>query len=186
MREKNERKGIHFETSSSSNYRSELKKEIEKEEKAKKGIDCCVINKFLVDIPNFLGCFAQNELSCITINSLPLSLIVNFDTSSSRGSHWIALYIDKRSVEVFDTLGFQMNRWPSFPSHLIKFICQLSHTRQLLISSEIQPNGSTFCGFYCLYFIRARQNRTFNSILNRFSIFLSHNDCHLKNLLLNK
>ena len=62
MRQKDERQRIYFKEKTSSNYRSELKKEIEKEKKAKQGIDCCVINKFLSDIPNFLGCFAQNEL----------------------------------------------------------------------------------------------------------------------------
>ena len=184
MREKDERKRINFETSTSTNYCIELKNEIKKEEKTQKGIDCCIINKFLVDIPNFLGCFSQDQLSNIIIDCLPLSLVVNFDSSSEKGSHWIAIYLEKRSVEVFDSLGFQMDRWPSFPSHLIQFICRLSHSRQLLISGEIQPKNSSFCGFYCIYFIRARQKYTFNSILRHFSIFLSHNDSHLKQLLL--
>ena len=186
MRQKDERQRIYFKEKTSSNYRSELKKEIEKEKKAKQGIDCCVINKFLSNIPNFLGCFAQNELKNIKVDSLPLSLVVNFDNSWSKGSHWIAIYLTKRSLEVFDSLGFQMNRWPSFPSDLIKFICELSYSRQLLISSEIQPVDSSYCGFYCIYFIRARQNYPFNYILNRFSIFLQHNDAHLRNLLLNQ
>ena len=110
MYKKDERKRLALKKTPSTNYSSEIKKEIEKAEKTKEGVSCCIINKLLTDIPYFIGCFAQDQLSSITFDSFPLSLIVNFDTTANSGSHWIALYIDKRSVEVFDSLGFQLNR----------------------------------------------------------------------------
>ena len=96
-------------TASSSKSQPEIKKAIKQENKTKEGVASKTINKFLADVPNFYGCFASNELDNLLIDSLPFSLIVNFDLSGSQGSHWTALHISKRRIEFFDPLGFDLD-----------------------------------------------------------------------------
>ena len=170
-------------TASSSKSQPEIKKAIKQENKTKEGVASKTINKFLADVPNFYGCFASNELDNLLIDSLPFSLIVNFDLSGSQGSHWIALHISKRRIEFFDPLGFDLDSWPTFPSKLIRFIQNLSYRRELVISRRLQPENSTLCGFYCIYFIFLRQTNSFNQITNTFSFDLTVNDSKLSDYL---
>ena len=48
----------------------------------------------------------MSDLDRIIINSYPLSLIVYYKI------HWIALYIDERNLEVFDSTAEVMNMAP--------------------------------------------------------------------------
>ena len=164
---------------------TKIKKEIKKQIKAstvkKVGITACKINCILSRAPNFLGCFAQDELTSLTICSLPVYLIVNFDHSYSSGTHWIALRISKRYLEIFDPLGFNALRWPNIPHFLLDFLHKFSIHRRILISKEIQPYASTLCGFYCIYFIVYRSANTFSNCNNLFSLNLYKNDKILTN-----
>jgi len=163
--------------------KNKLKKEI-KEEKIKKiGITACSINCILSDTPNFLGCFSQDELSTLTLCSLPVYLIVNFDHSHSSGTHWIALRISKRYLEIFDPLGFNALRWPNIPHFLLDFLHKFSIHRCIRISKEIQPYASTLCGFYCIYFVLFRSFHTFVDCNTMFSNQLHKNDKILTNFI---
>jgi len=164
------------------NYnQTKVKKEIRKEKVKKIGITACTINCILSNTPNFLGCFAQDELQTLTICSLPVYLVVNFDHSYSTGTHWIALRISKRYLEIFDPLGFNTLRWPNIPHFLLDFLHKFSVHRRILISKEIQPYSSTLCGFYCIFFIVYRSTNTFNNCVNYFSPKLYKNDKILTN-----
>ena len=158
-----------------------LKKEIQKEKIKKVGITSCTINCILSNSPNFLGCFAQDELKTLTICSLPVYIIVNFDHSYSNGTHWIALYITRKRLEIFDPLGFNTLRWPNIPHFLLDFLHKFSVHRRIFISKEIQPYSSTFCGFYCIFFIVYRSTNTFSNCNNFFSPKLYKNDKILTN-----
>ena len=177
------RKRIHNKEKTSSVNRSKIKKAFKKEEKTKEGLDCCQINSLLQNVPNFYGCFSYDQICNILIDSLPLKFIVNLDNSSHNGSHWLAIRVDKRSVEIFDPLGFKLDKWPIIPYSLIDFIKNISHRRKLLISREIQPKDSSLCGFYCVFYFLSREISSFYSIVNCFSSDLSKNDRILKNLL---
>ena len=183
MHKKAKRKGVDNKEKTSSINHSQIKKAIKKEEKIQAGLSCCKINFFLKNIANFYGCFSYDELQSILIDSLPIKIIVNLDNSSGEGSHWLAIRIDKRQVEIFDPLGFNFDRWPHVPFLLISFIKKISFRRRLLISREIQSPNSFLCGFYCIYYFLARENLPFNSIVNTFSTHLVKNDRILKNLL---
>lgn len=163
--------------------KTKLKKEIQKEKAQKLGITACTIHCLLSNSPNFLGCFAQDELKNLKICSLPVFLVVNFDHSYSTGTHWVALYITKRRLEIFDPLGFNTLRWPNIPHFLLDFLHKFSVHRRIFISKEIQPYTSTFCGFYCIFFILYRCNHTFNNCNNFFSPKLYKNDKILTNFL---
>ena len=183
MRKEFERSRITFKTSSSSKGQSQIQKALAKEEETKEGVTSDVINNFLVNIPNFYGCFASDELDNFLFDSLPFSIIVNFDPAGSSGSHWVALHVEKRQVEFFDPLGFDMESWPKFPTQLIEFVRNISFHRRLLISRRLQPENSTLCGFYCIYYIAVRMTNTLNHITNKFSLDLSVNDSILSDLL---
>ena len=156
--------------------KKQIEKEIENEIIKKEGLSSKKINKFLKNEPKFLGCYAQDELKSISIQSLPASLIVNFDNSFSSGTHWIALRISKNKLEIFDPLGFNVQRWPNIPHHLLDFLHKFSLHRNIRISREIQPLKSTLCGFYCVFFILCRRYYTFNDCVCVFSNRIKKND----------
>lgn len=153
-----------------------IKKAIKKEKNKKEGISACLINCILSDTSNYLGCVAQDELASLSIRSLPVYLIVNFDNSYSRGSHWIALRIDKKRLEIFDPLGFNSLRWPNTPHLLLDFLHKFSINRRIFTSKEIQPFSSTLCGFYCIFFVVYRSVHTFSDCTRYFSNILKKND----------
>ena len=183
MHKETKRKRFNHKKTSSSKYRTEIQKEIEKTSKSQTGIDCCKINYFLRKTPNFYGCFSPDELENLLIDSFPIYLIVNLDLSSEDGSHWLALRVSHTKVEVFDPLGFKLDSWPTIPVKLIEFIQKLSYKKQLIISRILQPNNSFLCGFYCIYYILARPFNSFRKIIDSFSLELSKNDHILTNLL---
>ena len=161
--------------------KAKIEKEIQKEANQKIGITGCTIHCILKNAPNFLGCFSQDELENITICSLPVYLVVNFDHSYSTGTHWIAIRISKHCLEIFDPLGFNTLRWPNIPHFLLDFLHKFSVHRHILISKEIQPFASTLCGFYCIYFVINRSRTTFYNCNKLFSPKLYKNDFILTN-----
>ena len=183
MHKETKRKRFNHKKTSSSKYCTEIKKEIEKTSKSQTGIDCCKINYFLRKTPNFYGCFSPDELENLLIDSFPIYLIVNLDLSSKDGSHWLAIRVSYTKVEVFDPLGFKIDKWPSIPVKLIEFIQKLSYQKQLFISRILQPPNSSLCGFYCIYYILARSSNSFQTITNSFSLQLDKNDLILTKLL---
>ena len=161
--------------------KKDIQEAIKKEKREKIGITGCTIHCILADAPNFLGCFCQDELQNLTICSLPVYLVVNFDHSYSSGTHWIALRISKRCLEIFDPLGFNTLRWPNIPHFLLDFLHKFSAHRRILVSKEIQPYSSTLCGFYCIFFVIYRSFNTFANCYKYFSPNLRKNDKLLTN-----
>ena len=92
-----------------------VKEEIEKNRPLKTS----KILEILQNAPNFVGCFAEDEIEFIRIQSFPAFFIINIDSSEKPGSHWIALGIYNDDVEIFDTLGFKIFKWSSSKSSVI-------------------------------------------------------------------
>ena len=126
--------------------------------------------------PQFAGCYAENQLSELTITSFPCSLIVNLDHEKLPGSHWVALFITKQSIEIWDTLGFRILDWPRIPCTLLKFLHRQLLSRRVIVSKRIQSSESVLCGFYCIFFIICRPYLSFNALSEKFSSKLSLND----------
>ena len=82
----------------------EIVKEAKASKKTKKGLKAFKINKFLANNKHFAGCYAQDQIQFLSIQSFPVSFIVNFDERSQRGSHWVALRITRKKVEVFELI----------------------------------------------------------------------------------
>ena len=181
MHKKTERSGICYKKKGPTIDKIKIKKEIKKESQTKTGITNIKINYFLKDFPNFLGCYAEDELRSLVIKSLPVSLIVNIDHSGLNGSHWILIRIERKRLEIFDSLGFNVKRWPRLPYFLLDFLHKFSLRRKVYITNEIQPFNSTFCGFYCIFFLYYRAFHSFFNCTRLFSIKLHKNDLILTN-----
>ena len=158
-----------------------IKKEIKKSIKTKKGITSTQIIKYLKCMPNFLGCFAENELN-FSIQNFPSFIVVNLDSSTMPGSHWIGIGLFRSKIEIFDPLGFNVLNWPRIPCNLLNFLHRNVVSRQVKLCRPLQDSQSVLCGFYVIFYIIARQYCSFFSIQNLFSSKLSQNDCILLNL----
>ena len=158
-----------------------IKKEIMQTEKTQKGAKKSAINKILSCTPQFIGCFAENELSRLTLTSFPCSLIVNLDHENLPGSHWVALFITQQTIEIWDTLGFRILDWPRIPCTLLRFLHRQLLSRRVIVSKRIQSPKSILCGFYCIFFIICRPFLSFHSLCAHFSPKLSLNDQILLN-----
>ena len=158
-----------------------IKTQIVKSQKTRKGAKKSKINEILSCSPQFSGCYAENELANLTITSFPCSMIVNLDHESLPGSHWVALYITKESIEIWDTLGFRILDWPRIPCTLLKFLHRNIFSRRVIISKRIQSNESVLCGFYCIFFIICRPFLSFNTLSAKFSSKFVLNDKLLLN-----
>ena len=127
--------------------------------------------------PNFIGCFAENEVENLTITSFPSFLIVNIDSSHLPGSHWIALGIFSDKIEIFDPLGFDIFNWSQVPCTLLDFLHRLSVTRRVYIAPRIQSQTSFLCGFYAMYYVIVRKFISFELLFKCFCTkYLKRND----------
>ena len=145
-----------------------IQKEIKKAQKEKTGISTYGLLKVLQYAANFIGVFAEDQLENLAIMSFPSFLIINLDPSHLNGSHWLAVRISPRSIEIFDPLGFQILNWPRVPCKLLNFLSRWSNHRQTLISPLIQSSTSVLCGYYCIAYIICRHVISFKKFLNIF------------------
>ena len=150
-----------------------------KEIKAKqKGITSCDLNSFLKSYPNFLGCYSDDEISKLVLRPTCF-LIVNLDISAEPGSHWVALGIFENSIEVFDSLGFNLFSWPTVPHGLLTFLHRISFRKRIKVIPQIQSKRSTLCGIFCVFYIILRARFSLPTILAYFSTSLASNDTKL-------
>ena len=147
-------------------------------------LSCQQIISLLNCSPHFLGCYAEDQVTFISIRSFPVFFIVNIDSSKSDGSHWMSIFLTKTSIEIFDPLGFQFHLWTRVPCKLLSFINLYAKNRKLVISNRIQSSSSVFCGFYCLFFVLSRPFLSFDSVQSFFSSKLYKNDSRLIKLFL--
>ena len=159
-----------------------ISKKIEKTSKTKKGLNSNFLESVLNCSPDFIGCFAENELEHLYLGALPCYIIVNLDSNEMPGSHWMAIGIFKDSLEIFDSLGFNVLNWPRVPIYLLRFLHRLSLFRTVSCSKRLQPDNSVLCGFYALLYIKFRPYFSFHFLENIFSVDLDKNDCILTSI----
>lgn len=118
----------------------------------------------------FRGVYSRDNLP--TKFKKPAAFVVNTDSKSERGEHWIAIFIDKNRLEYFDPLGF-----PPLHKLFLKFIRLNSCKRFYYNCKTIQNPESTLCGKYCIAFIKHKsKNGTFKSFISKFSKNTLNND----------
>lgn len=103
---------------------------------------------------NFKGVFAIDELPKLSPSG---SYVINYDPHDKPGSHWVAVFSFKNSVEFFDSTGN-----PPLDSRLCKFVGP-SFTYSPYKLQQVLGNA---CGFYSTYYILQRsRNISSNDIL---------------------
>ena len=166
-----------FGYTSSACYRKtykKIQKAIKETKETKKPLTCSKILKILACFPNFLGCFAQDSIDQLFLQSLPCLFLVNIDSHQEPGSHWIVVGLFDKTIEIFDPLGFKFYNWKKVPCQLLKFIQSESLAKKLLIAPQVQPLSSNLCAFYCIYFVYHRHKLSFRQVLSRFSLPLKN------------
>ena len=150
-----------------------------KEIKAKQeGLTSCELTSFLKSFPHFLGCYSDDEISKLILKPTSF-IIINLDTSDRPGSHWVALGIFTNSIEVFDSLGFDLLSWPTVPHGLLSFLHRVSFRKRIKVIPRIQSKRSTLCGIFCVFYIILRSRFSLSTILAYFTSSLATNDSKL-------
>ena len=164
------------------NYYKETKAKIKKIFKTSKNrVKCLEILSTLSKSPHFIGCFSQDDLVKLEL-SYPCYMIVNIDSRGEPGSHWLALRLDTKRIEIFDPLGFEIFNWKSVPCKLLEFVHDHASNKKLIISPRIQPDSSSKCALYCIFYIFYRNFNSLKRLCSLFSKSLHENDDRL-NLL---
>ena len=159
-----------------------FRKKIKKAQKAE--LSTVDLRQMLKNMSSFLGVFACDQLKFIKSKfSIPKYLIVNLDPSNSPGSHWISLRIDRKSVEIFDSLGYNYRIWKILPLPLLIFLNSLRKTREIIFSPVLQSKSDTICGLFCVYFVLFRQINSFSQCISVFSSSLDLNKTIINKLL---
>ena len=71
--------------------------------------------------------------------------VVNLDEYSDIGTHWIALYVNTKTVTYFDSFGVE---------HTLKEIKKFINNKNIIAKSfRIQAYDLIMCGYFCIGFI---------------------------------
>ena len=150
----------------SKNFKTKIKEK-------KKKLTAKFITESLKCSPFFLGCYAENQLKTLTVTTFPCFLIVNVDSTEMNGSHWLAIGIFRETIEIFDPLGFTIFNWARVPCDLLDFLHRMSLSREVKVSPRIQSNTSSYCGFYCIFYIILRRFTVLRKIVSRFNTLIA-------------
>ena len=117
------------------------------------------ILNFMKSSPYFLGVYSRDQLPpfvLLTPPQLPLTLIINTDTSNLDGIHWVAIYISTcREGEYFDSFA----QYP--PNQIALWLNRYTKNHWKCIFKplhqfSIQHPFTNVCGAYAVYYARER------------------------------
>ena len=94
----------------------------------------------------------------------PGAYVINMDNHDEPGSHWVAVYDDKKNVEYMDSYGF-----PPLDQRCLQFV-RLNFSYNSL---PLQKPLSNACGFYCVYYILQRSRNVSADDIGEFLASLS-------------
>jgi len=123
-----------------------------------------------IDMAEILGGLAATDLGpgigLIQRKAACLGCVVNTDTSSGPGRHWVAVFVDCRpakdawSVEYFNSAGRPppkvMTRWMERTRARLAALRAGGEVRTVAVTDVDHQESQTECGLYALYYIRRR------------------------------
>ena len=132
--------------------------------------------------------YYQNEPRFIGVSSgdnLPDKIkdgayVINLDEYSDIGSHWIALYVNNKTVTYFDSFGIE---------HISKEVKKFVNNKNIIANIfRIQNYDSIMCGYFCSGFIDYMfKDKSLKDYTNLFSPNnFKKNDDIILNYFLNK
>ena len=115
--------------------------------------------------PIFLNVYAKNEVPA-KISQRPACFIVNNQTRSQPGQHWLAVYIDESgNLEFFDSYGRAPLSY-GLESRMEALSQHVTYNQQRI------QGRSQLCGFYCvlylLFKVRKRSDEFFCKFGNKY------------------
>ena len=112
----------------------------------------------------FNGIIGSNELCMIENNKRSL-YIVNTDPNYLPGSHWICVYVDNDTCEIFDSLGNNPSKYNKYFKDFMDKYKKCSYS-----ISKLQDIKSKMCGAYCVYYCYLKsRNFKLSHIIETFS-----------------
>ena len=92
--------------------------------------------------PGFNGVYSRDNLPD---KIKEVAYVINLDESSDIGTHWIALYVNTKTVTYFDSFGVE---------HIPKEIKKIINNKNIIANIfKIQAYNSVMCGYFCNGFI---------------------------------
>ena len=114
--------------------------------------------------PRFNGVFSRDNLPNNN-NIKNGAYIINHEEYRNIGTHWVALYVNKKTIIYFDSFGVE-----HIPKEIMKFIGNKNIITNIF---RIQAHDSIMCGYFCIGFMNFMFNC--NSLTDYTSLF-SPND----------
>ena len=92
--------------------------------------------------PRFSGVYSRDYLPDKIKDG---AYVINLDDYSDIGTHWIALYVNKKTVTYFDSFGIE---------HISKEIKKFINNNNIIANIfRIQAYDSVMCGYFCIGFV---------------------------------
>ena len=100
------------------------------------------IQAYYQNEPRFIGVYSRDNLPDKIKDG---AYVTNLDEYPDIGTHWIALYVNKKTVTYFDSFGIE-----HIPKEVKKFIGNRNIISNIY---RIQNYDSVMCGYFCIGFI---------------------------------
>ena len=97
-------------------------------------------------LTNFeIQAYYQSELRFFGVYTRDGAYVINLDEYSDIGTHWIALYVNNKTVTYFDSFGVE---------HIAKEIKKFINNKNIIANIyRVQNYDSIMCGYFCMGFI---------------------------------
>ena len=118
------------------------------------------IQEYYQNEPRFNGVFSRDNLGSTVKNG---AYVINLDEYHDIGTHWVALYVNNKTVTYFDSFGVE---------HIPKEIIKFNGNNKKIIKNiyRIQAYDSIMCGYFCIGFINFMFNgKSLTDYTNLFS-----------------
>ena len=130
------------------------------------------IQEYYQNEPSFNGVFSRDNLPSNKNNNNNNNIkdgvyVINLDEYRDIGTHWVALYVNNKTIIYFDSFGVE-----HIPKEIMKFI-GIGNKNIITNIFRIQAYDSIMCGYFCIGFINFMFNG--NSLTDYTSLF-SPND----------
>ena len=100
------------------------------------------IQAYYQNEPRFIGVYSRDNLPDKIKDE---AYVTNLDAYSDIGTHWIALYVNNKTVTYFDSFRIE---------HIPKEVKQFIGNRNIISNIyRIQNYDSIMCGYFCIGFI---------------------------------
>ena len=140
------------------------------------------IQEYYQNETRFNGVFSRDNLP----NSIKKygAYVINLDEYHDIGTHWVALYVNNKTITYFDSFGVE-----HIPKEIMKLIARtsfgLGSRRKKIITNiyRIQAYDSIMCVYFCIGFINFMFNG--NSLTDYTNLFSANNFNNNDNIILN-